>query len=877
MFFPNDMKVSPKRTIQFWLPVLLFGILGTSFGFGVSTLFPAGDTWMYDWQLAQLASRQQADSSIILLTLDGDGPAGCGPDRWNTATLAQTISALNQAQAKVIAPALPIGIPTSPECGDIAGLAKLIEATKQAGNVVYPSSVPDALASEASRIGVLDLEVDEDGIFRRIPVNVLEGDSDLLPFGLAIVPRSTAGLTTDTVKDGLLPLVGRWADRPFHTYSFGQIWELVTTRDYSQLSTIVKNKFVVLVPVGDHTVALPTAVETAAPVGFLHANLLQSALSHSWIKKRTWEQGLVITFLLAMLAAWFPLRFPGGWGLLSVGLLLIGYWGLTLLSFHTLKEYWPFVAPLVASAVAVLGNISWSLYRGRTRTEHQIRRVSAQLVKNQEQLIKKERLAKQLNDEVTRARELAEQSTQKYQEVAASAERHQNRLHHAQGEVETTRQRLQALQSQLDHLQRSMAPRSITPTPLPDDNLEQLRQECESLGIFTRSSNVLKVFQDLKKAAHTNNPILLLGETGTGKELFAQATHHLSQRSRGPFISINIAAIRPELFESELFGSVKGAYTGALARRGFLETADGGTLFLDEIGELPLSLQAKLLRVLEEGSFYRVGQSSPTHVDVRIVTATNLDLIQEVSEGRYREDLYYRLRSIVLRLPPLRERGGEEVDLLAHHFLRELSQGHPQQPLHFTQAALQAIQSYDWPGNIRELRQTLIQAVALTDGPVLNEEDLRLSQPQPTESSGTATEVSDFSTGGNEEIGSREDSYILSCLRHHKFDMQATAKALNWDRGTVTQRLKGMGFQALVDHQENIAAAAETLAGKASLVKVVEVRLREYYNNLMSSTKQYHSVDDAIADSRRRLRNLPDRHFPAVESLIRQHFQRQAQ
>jgi transcriptional regulator with PAS, ATPase and Fis domain len=810
------------------------------------------------------------------VTLDEDGPASCGAGRWNAATLAQTISALNQTQARVIAPALTVGIPTSPECGDIAGLAKLIEATKQAGNVVFPSSVPDALASEASRIGVLDLEADEDGIFRGIPVNVLGGDSDQLPFGLVIAPSSATGLQTASVKDGLLPFVGRWTDRPFPTYSFRQTWELVTTRDHVQLSKMVKNKFVVLLPIGDHAFALPTPVEPAAPVGFLHANLLQSALSHSWIKKLSWEQGLAMAFLLAILVAWFPSRFPGGWGLLSAALLLLTYWGLTQLSFQTLKEVWPSVGPLVASSVALLGTISWSVYQGRTRTEHQIRRVSAQLAKNQEQLIKKERLAKQLNDEVTQAREIADQSTQKYQEVAASVELHQNRLHSAQGEVETTRQRLQALQSQLDPLQMSMTPRSTTPQPLPDDNLEQLRKECESLGIFTRSPKMLKAFQDLKKAANTNNPILLLGETGTGKELFAHATHHLSQRSRGPFISINIAAIRPELFESELFGSVKGAYTGAIGRRGFIETADGGTLFLDEVGELPLTLQAKLLRVLEEGSFYRVGQSSPTQVDVRIVSATNLDLIQEVSEGRYREDLYYRLRSIVLRLPPLRERGSEDVDLLAHHFLQELSQGHPQSPLQLTQAAFQAIQSYSWPGNIRELRQTIVQAVALTEGPVLNEEDLRLSKSQPSDSSRTEAEVSDIPPGGNEEIASREDSYILSCLRHHQFDMQATAKALSWDRGTVTQRLKGMGFQALVDHQENISAAAETLAGTASLVKVVELRLREYYNNLMSSTKQYQTVDDAIADSRRRFRNLPDRHFPAVEMLIRQHFQRQS-
>jgi len=870
------MKVSKNRSVQSWLPVWLIGVLGTLAGFGVSALFPAGDTWIYDWQVAQLASRQEADSSITLVTLNDDGPASCGAGRWNTATLAQTISALHQAQAKVIAPALKVGIPVSPECGDIAGLAKLIEATKQAGNVVYPSSVPHALASEASRTGRLDLEVDEDGLFRRIPVNVLEGDSDQLPFGLAIAPRSATGPPADPVHDGLLPFVGRWSDRPFQTYSFGQIWELVTMRNQLQLSTLVKNKFVVMLPIGDHAVALPTPLETAAPVGFLHANLLQSALSHSWIKKLSWEQGLAIAFVLAILVAWFPLRFPGGWGLLSVALLLITYWGLTQWSFQRLNEFWPAVAPLVASSVALLGTISWNVYQGRTRTEYQIRRVSAQLAKNQEQLIKKEHLAKKLNDEVTRTRELADQSTQKYQEVAASVELHQDRLFLAQGEVETTRQRLQALQSQLDHLQNSIPPRSTPPKSLPDDNLEQLRQECESHRIFTRSPKMLKVFQDLKKAATTNNPILLLGETGTGKELFAHATHHLSQRRKGPFISINIAAIRPELFESELFGNVKGAYTGAIGRRGFIETADGGTLFLDEVGELPLHLQAKLLRVLEEGSFYRVGQSSPTQVDVRIVTATNLDLIQEVSEGRYREDLYYRLRSIVLRLPPLRERGSEDVDLLAHHFLQELSQGHPQRPLQFTQKAFQAILSNSWPGNIRELRQTIVQAVALTDGPVLNEEDLRLTQSQPSESARTSTEISDFPTGGNEEIGTREDSYILTCLRHHKFDMQATAKALNWDRGTVTQRLKGMGFQALVDHQENISAAAETLAGTPSLEKVVELRLREYYNNLMSSTKQYQSVDEAIADSRRRFRNLPDRHFPAVETLIRQHFQRQS-
>ena len=148
--------------------------MGTVVGLGISILFPTGDIWIYDWQMGQRSFQQKANSPITLVTVEEHGPASCGPGRWNTAILAQSISALNQAQAKVIAPALRLDIPTSPECGDLAGLAKLIEATRQAGNVVYPFSVPDALASEASRIGVLELETDEDGVFRRIPLKGVE-------------------------------------------------------------------------------------------------------------------------------------------------------------------------------------------------------------------------------------------------------------------------------------------------------------------------------------------------------------------------------------------------------------------------------------------------------------------------------------------------------------------------------------------------------------------------------------------------------------------------------------------------------------------------------------------------------------------------------
>ena len=185
---------------------------------------------------------------------------------------------------------------------------------------------------------------------------------------------------------------------------------------------------------------------------------------------------------------------------------------------------------------------------------------------------------------------------------------------------------------------------------------------------------------------------------------------------------------------------------------------------------------------------------------------------------------------------------------------------------------LEAIQAYSWPGNIRELRQIIAQAVALGEGAILTEEDLRLPGLERESAKQHASEAESYEGDAKKEMARREDAMVLSFLRQNKFDMQATAKALNWDRGTVTQRLKGMGFQALVEHNGNVKAAAEALAGNPTLIKLVELKLRGYQKNLLPSTKQYQSEDHAIEDCRKRFRNLPDRHFPSVEILIRQHF-----
>ncbi len=216
------------------------------------------------------------------------------------------------------------------------------------------------------------------------------------------------------------------------------------------------------------------------------------------------------------------------------------------------------------------------------------------------------------------------------------------------------------------------------------------------------------------RAAQTNSSVLLLGESGVGKELFAEQIHLASPRRDNPLIRVNCAALPENLLESELFGHVKGAFTGAINdRRGRFELADGGTIFLDEIGDLSVNLQAKLLRVLQHKTFDRVGDSHPVQVDVRIIAATNKDIEEEVKSGRFRADLYYRLNVLPIYIPPLRERR-EDIELLAHHFLKKFNREIKKQLKGFANQAMEALLSYSWPGNVRELENYIERAVVIT-------------------------------------------------------------------------------------------------------------------------------------------------------------------
>lgn len=253
---------------------------------------------------------------------------------------------------------------------------------------------------------------------------------------------------------------------------------------------------------------------------------------------------------------------------------------------------------------------------------------------------------------------------------------------------------------------------------------ERLDEKFKLDGIIGASAPLKSVLDKMRLVAASRATILIEGESGTGKELIAQAVHQSSPRSRGPFVAVHCAALSENLLESELFGHERGAFTGATERRlGRFESADGGTLFLDEIGEISQSTQVKLLRFLETKSIERVGGTRPIELDVRLVAATNRDLEREVRAGRFREDLFFRLNVVRLRMPPLRERA-EDVPPLLSHFIRVFSQENGVPPLTIEPGALRTLQAYAWPGNIRELRNFCENAVVLRRGGSLTEYDL---------------------------------------------------------------------------------------------------------------------------------------------------------
>jgi transcriptional regulator with GAF, ATPase, and Fis domain len=821
------------------------------------------DTWL------RVRTPIAASPSLTIVTRDPESESRFGPT-LDRAVVAQFIMAAHEAGAAAIGIDHRLDHASPASLGGAASDALFIEALNAAGPVVLVHVPQTGLQTSAAIAGHVLVSSEPDRVTRRIELLAFVERQPVPAFGAVLydlyrqqhAPARHA-LVSDRPSTMMLNPVGDGSLAALPTTALSLIWEAMQHQDRRQLQDLFDGKVVVLLPndLNPRPWLLPTGQSVAGIVAHLH--LLNSLLTENQIAMTSRWAGFALTVLLASAIGWGLLRFEGPWGLGLAGGVMALYVALTAGLLWGLFLVLPLLLPLTAACLVIMGTVAWTHLTAGPRMmllEQDMLRMQHDAAAIREALTLRESRAEALEEDLEAAKAAVVRSTAQQEAMARDTAFLQTQIAEARGQEQAARRQLEQLERQLTDLRVA----GTVSRALPDTELEPLKEECRALGIITEHPALLNMFRDLKKAAASPLTVLLLGEPGTGKELFARAVHRLSPRAGQPFVAVNMAAISAELFESELFGHVKGSFTGAsVDRRGFFELANHGTIFLDEIGDLRPDHQGKLLRVLQERSFYRVGATVPTFVDVRIVAATNRDLQRGVSEGWFREDLYFRLKGFVFRLPPLRERTAD-IGVIAESALADIAQRMAKPRPHLTGDALRLLSAYHWPGNVRELRNVLERAVALADGETLSGQAFSLDE---------ALDSDDRERPKSALVpDAASDKAVLDCLRRQGFDMQSTANLLGWDRSTVTQRLKGLCFQALIESHGDQAKAAMAIAGDPSHLRTVELKLHDYYNHLLSVIDPFTSPDEAVAECKRRFKNLPDRHFASVERLVKKQF-----
>ena len=681
-------------------------------------------------------------------------------------------------------------------------------------------------------------------IVRKVPIIAIENDSLMLSFGgelARLYLRAQRTIITDARSMMLTDSSGSQIRFPLDREGrlrlnhFGSIHSVALVDVFNKFETQpesldFKDKLVIIAVSVSSVVKLQsTPLSIGLPATLIHATVAENLIAQNFLRELpVLIQGIIILCLATL--AWLIFKLKNRRTIVFIGALtILLYWLVAMITFGVADVILPLFYPTIAF-------LTVAIYSGV---------LSSQQRRQQDDSIKT-----LLHDQVKIKESQLAEAKQKLQDVRTQLIEEATISKQTRDLAEERQRAMLTLEKELRDLQSYMVTAKQS----------EVMQFPEI--IHAEHSKMTQVLRLISTIRSDDIPVLIMGETGTGKEIVARAIHNSSKRKNASFIAINCGALPETLLESELFGHEKGSFTGAHSRRrGRFELANGGTIFLDEITETSPAFQTRLLRVLQEGSFERLGGEQTVKVDVRIIAATNKDLQIEMENNRFRSDLFYRLNGFPITIPPLRERQ-EDIPLLAMHFLKK----HGYQSItSFSDRAIEILQRYRWNGNVRELENIVRRAAILAQSDkraIIRESDLpdEILKSQPLFT--LPIEVKPL------------EAQILDALRALKFSRSAisqTAKILgNRDRGTITEYFRGICFENLVGAEFNIEKAARAIAtnDEPEVIDRVTAKMKEYLVNLESSTTEILSSQANAAESHPAFKGLPKKYHPYLQQII---------
>lgn len=852
-----------EKILPFIIIAFLFGMLSTVH-LPVSEAIKDG---VIDLQFKLRGDRQLSDQIFIVFIGDEDIKSLNG---WPMTRdyYAYLIHILNQSGARVIG--LDILFDTAdrhyPEYD--AAFADILASSKnvclpmafaeltddQKNKIMFPIRLStgqspvfpiDKFRSQAAGIGFSNF--DNAAIIRKVPLIVAHRDSFELAFGCELARLYLSGATATTITAQTIKVIdanNRQISFPFDRRGrlrlnhFGGIddlhaigfLDLLRQFETNPDSLDLKGKAVIVAVTASGVARIKsTPLANVLPATLIHATVLDNLIQQNYLR----EVGLLLQWLIIALivaAAWLIFRCKKS---LSVGIasfvFLLVFWMLAMAFFGFANMVLPAVYPTLAYVVTLI-------YAGITRSRGR---------RQQEDAIKK-----MLNDQIKTKETELEGAKKTLAEIQSQLEQEETLSEQTRQLADERQSAIFKLETELRDLQTYIVPKSQ-------------KSEIQFPEIVhSKNSKMADILELVATVSSDDIPVLILGETGTGKEMIARAIHNSSKRKNAPFVAINCGALSETLLESELFGHEKGSFTGAQSRRrGRFELAHGGTIFLDEITETTPAFQTRLLRVLQEGSFERLGSEQTIKVDVRVIAATNKDLQAEREKDRFRSDLFYRLNGFPITLPPLRERA-DDIPLLALHFLKK---HHYLSITSFSDRAMEILRRSQWHGNVRELENVIRRAAILAQSEkraIIREHDLpeELLKSQSIRSAQT-------------EFKPIEDQ-ILDQLRSFGFSRSAisqTAKALgNRDRGTITEYFRGICFENLVNANFDIEAGARSIANNkdVEVIERIKIKINEYLSNLRQSLPDFHLNEWSPEELPSIFKGLPKKYHPYLQQVI---------